>query len=133
MKIDHPSAKTLILGDKNDLKIEELVKISPTFQQIVDKPTRKGKILNIVVTDMWGLYKPCLILPPIEVDDSKKLSGAVSSDHDGVLLHPIVSVTDHKNSSKEITVRRLPESKFNEFGRELTSVNWDSINDEVDP
>ena len=125
LKILHPSAKTLIIGDRNDLKILELVKISTSFQQVVDKPTRKGRILDIIVTDMWNLYQSPIIVPPIQVDLKAVASGAKPSDHDGVVIVPVTSVSDKSIQSKQITVRRMPESQINSFGRMLVKEKWE--------
>ena len=56
LKTIHPTAKVIILGDRKEVSIDKFLGISGNLQQIVDKPTRKGNILDIIVTDMASLH-----------------------------------------------------------------------------
>ena len=69
------------------------------------KPTRKGKISDIIVTDLWRYYQPCVIVPPIQIDDEFVASGAVPSDHEGVVISPVVHRTVKNNFARKITLR----------------------------
>ena len=124
LKVLHPSPRTLIIGDRNDLQSEDVVRISGSFRQIVDKPTRKGRILDIVVTDMWGLFQSPVIIPPIEVVDKAKASGAVPSDHDGIQLLPMHKIEDGRKQAKSVNVRRIPDSSMFSYGRNLMTEDW---------
>ena len=81
LKIDHPNAATIIAGDKNDLDENRLLSLDPSLVQIVRRPTRKDKLLSIVITDLRRFYFEQKIKDPIPVDDPLK---GVQSDHNGV-------------------------------------------------
>ena len=74
----HPAAGCIIAGDCNDLSIGLLTALDPAFRQIVNLPTRKDKILDIIVTDLHSFYEEPEIIHPDEVDDG---APDFSSDH----------------------------------------------------
>ena len=85
LKVSHPESMAIVAGDRNDIKIDDLLSISHNFQQIVDKPTRKGRILDVVVTDMAHVFQPVVLLRSIGIDEGKS---GVPYDHSGVLVRP---------------------------------------------
>ena len=52
LKSQHPDSAFICGGDKNDLNIQLLLNIDPTFRQIVSKPTYKNSVLDVLVTDI---------------------------------------------------------------------------------
>ena len=97
LKITHPKANFIIAGDKNDLKETEIIAICPTFKKIVCKPTRKGKILTIVVTDLHHLYQEPTIIPPIP------------------------------GTKKSVSIRPIPQSSLDLFGKTFVNESFDFL------
>ena len=125
LKIVHPNANFIIAGDKNDLNENTILSICPSFKQLVLKPTRKKKILTIVISDLHRLYQEPRIVPPVPVDQGA--SGS-PSDHQGVLVLPIDAASIPSNKTKKIlTIRPIKESSLHSFGKELASVNWNFL------
>ena len=122
LKIVHPNANFIIAGDKNDLNENKILSICPSFKQLVLQPTRKKKILTIVVSDLHTLYQEPRIVPPVPVDQGA--SGS-PSDHQGVLVLPVdsASVPSHK-TKKMLTIRPIRDSSLQNFGREFASTDW---------
>ena len=118
LKVTHPSARTIIAGDKNDLKTSDILAINPNFSQIVDLPTRKDKTIDIVITDMEDLFQRPAIVPPVPVDENKTGS---PSDHNGVHVIPIDNFNE-KETKKENefkSVRPIPQSALYSFGQAM--------------
>ena len=79
LKASHPSAYLLLGGDVYSLNWTELMKMSQSMQQCVTKPTRKGKILSILITDLHNFYSEVEIRPLLKPD----IEGVGKpSDHD---------------------------------------------------
>jgi hypothetical protein len=78
LKTKYPSAYFVLGGDINCLKTDLLLSISPAFRQIVLKPTRKDKVLSVIITDLHRYYQEPIILPPLKPD---KLGIGKPSDH----------------------------------------------------
>ena len=122
LKVDHPNAATIIAGDKNDLDERRLLALDPALAQLVRKPTRKDKLLSIVITDLRRFYIEPRIIDPIPVDDP--LIG-VPSDHNGVLVLPLNNIVASKGTTKEIKlVRPMPDSAVLDYRRSVGNINW---------
>ena len=65
LKTLHPTAGCIIAGDCNDLNISLITSLDPAFRQIVSHPTRKDKILDIIVTDLHSFYEVPMIIPKL--------------------------------------------------------------------
>ena len=120
LRLKYPTAKTIILGDRNELPVKELLKISGNSRQIVDKPTRKGKILDVILTDMQYLFKEVKIVPPVPVDEGET---GIPSDHDGFLVEPLKDTP----TNKIITVHPMSTHKLNEVGSILAKEKWNNM------
>ena len=48
--LQHPDAGIFIVGDMNDLNIQNILNID-NFQQVVDLPTREDSILDKIITN----------------------------------------------------------------------------------
>ena len=121
LRITHPKASCIIAGDKNDWNIRDILSISPAFRQIVLKPTRKNKILTVVITDIHQYFNEPVIVPPVPVDD-----GAIGapSDHNGVLVVPLSNSQSEKRTKQELTVRPITDSGLNSLGQHLVLETW---------
>ena len=129
LKVDHPDAATIIAGDKNDLDESRILALDPTLVQLVRRPTRKDKILSIVITDLRRFYVEPRIVDPIPVDNPMI---GVPSDHNGVLVEPLNNIEATKGTSKEIIyVRPMPESSILEYRHSIAEIDWSLMIDEM--
>ena len=65
LKSKHKNAKIMIAGDRNNIKIQRFLDISPTFKNLVNKNTHGNKNLDILVTDLHTFYNEAIILMPV--------------------------------------------------------------------
>ena len=65
----YPAAGLIIGGDKNDLDIAPLIAGIPRAQQIVNSSTINGRILDVIITNMYQLYQVPVVVPPVLPDD----------------------------------------------------------------
>ena len=122
LKVEHPDAATIIAGDKNDLDVNRILDLDPALVQIVRRPTRKDKLLSVVITDLRKFYIEPKIVDAIPVDDPDK---GVPSDHNGVLVVPLNNTETNKGTSKEIKfVRPMPDSSVQEYRQSTGNINW---------
>jgi hypothetical protein len=122
LRSEHPDAATIIAGDKNDLDESGILAFDPSFIQIVTKPTRKDKVLSVIITDLRQFYIEPKIIAPIPVDNPKK---GAPSDHNGVLAIPVNNHESKRGTTKEVRyVRQMPESSIDEFRQSIRSIDW---------
>ena len=95
LKSQYPESAFVCGGDKNDLNLQLLLEIDPSFRQIVTKPTYKQSILEVIVTDIGHYYLEPIIWPPVQPDNP---ASASPSDHS------IAFAKD--NTSSDIPVQR---------------------------
>ena len=130
LKIIHPNSAVIIAGDRNDLGESDILSISPSLRQIVLKPTRKNKILEIVITDLHRFYQEPLIVKPVPVDEG---SLGVPSDHDGVLVIPLNSSASQAKSKTVKIVRPIKQSSLDTFGQKIVLEDWSFLQHESSP
>ena len=122
LKVEHPDAATIIAGDKNDLDVNRILDLDPALVQVVRRPTRKDKLLSVVITDLRKFYIEPKIVDAIPVDDPDK---GVPSDHNGVLVVPLNNTEANKGTSKEIKfVRPMPDSSVQDYRQSIGKINW---------
>ena len=109
----------LLMGDFNDLKVDEICDACD-FQQVVNVPTRKDAILDLILTNSSNnFYKDPVSLPSIG-----------SSDHLCVLYEPISEKIS--TSKKTRFIRKFKKSAMIQFGAWITNFDWSillNIND----
>ena len=86
LKSKYQQAFFILEGDINDLDVGRITSISPTFRQIVIKPTRGDKILDVLVTDLHTYYQEPFIQPPIKPDNPNE---GKPSDQKAPVANPI--------------------------------------------
>ena len=115
----------LIGGDFNRLGVSPILDSYGALKQIVSVPTRNGATLELLLTDLHPFYHPPTTLPPLQVDDDK--DGA-DSDHDVILMAPSESSQYAVDRTrKTVHTRPIPESKIEQFGKELTTHDWSEV------
>ena len=133
-RTQYPGCGFIICGDRNDLKINQLLSIDPALRQIVNFSTNKNqdKTLDVVVTDLYSSFQEPRRLPAIQVDQGRQ---GVPSDHWGVEVLPRTnsSTTKARPAKKTFTVQRMPESLVKEFGPVLAQEDWSCLEDGRSP
>ena len=121
----YPAAGLIIGGDKNDLNIAPLIAGIPRVQQIVNSNTINGKILDIIITNMYQLYQVPVVVPPVLPDDP---SIGVPSDHSVPIATPLCSSNPTPRLKYEVkVVQPMPQSGIHEFGKWITQEKWESL------
>ena len=113
----YPAAGVLLVGDFNKMRTSRVTG-SFHLKQIVDKPTRKGAILDKILTNMADLY------PTPEI-----CSHLGKSDDNIITAIPCMGTTwKHRPCSKTITTtRHITAETKQTFTAHLTSINWSSL------
>ena len=105
--------------------MSEILHSNSELTQMNTLPTRKGEILEVVISNMYAYYNSPLIIPPVSPDDP---DSGVPSDHDPVVCHPNCDPDlPPKRVYKTVSYRPLPQSAIIEFGSWVTRTNWDFI------
>ena len=120
----------LILGaDKNDMDIRPILNCGLRLRQVVDKGTRNGVILDIIIMNLSGLYNSPIISPPIQPDNPNK---GKPSDHSVPVCTPHTDrYTPAMRNYRTIKYRPLPESSVRQFGEWIVMEDWDNIKDNM--
>ena len=131
LKTIHKQSKFILGGDRNNLKIDKLLNISPTFKQHVSSTTHGTKILDIIVSDLLPYYDTPIIRAPLQPD---VIGHGVASDHSVPVMYPH---TDGSNPPKRIfqtkIVRPISESKIRELGQWITTESFDKVYEAINP
>ena len=125
LRTQYRGCGVLICGDRNDMKVEQLLAGDPALRQVVSQPTNKNqdKVLDVILTDLHTGYQEPTILPPIMVDGGRE---GVPSDHMGVEMRPRTNLTTTRARPRRKTfmVQPMPDSLVVEFGRRLLQEDW---------
>ena len=97
-----------------------LLHTDSALKQIVTIPTRKGKTLDVFVTNLGDSYQSPVALPPLQPDDPEH---AHPSDHNGLLVLPVL-IDKMLSLTKTVTVRRFSDLKINLFGQIINAEGW---------
>ena len=119
----------ILAGDTNDLKLDSILSLSPSLNQIVHSWTRMDPpaILDPVIMTLSHLYQEPVCLDPLENDPDKP---GTKSDHRIVVARPI-NILENKCSrqTRFVTVRPFPQSGMNKFKDWLVDQNWQEVYD----
>ena len=108
-------------ADCNELKLDDILNLSPHLKQVVDKPTHNDKILDPIITDLHTYYQNPIIEKPLEADSDSDSA----SDHKMVLLVPLNTVDNKKKvEKKQIETQAFSEDNFLAMGRFLEASDW---------
>ena len=112
-------------GDFNRLDISEILNSHGALKQFVSSPTRKQALQEIILTDLHTFFYPPTTLPPLQVDSDK---GGSDSDHNTIVMAPRSNTqfkVDHVKKTR--TIRPTPQSKIEDFGKEITTHTWSDV------
>ena len=74
----YPDCPMILGADKNNMDIRPILNCGLRLKQVVDLPTRKDKIIDILIMNIPQYYKSPIIVPPVPCDDP---TAGVPSDH----------------------------------------------------
>ena len=88
----------IIAGDSNDLKLDNILNISPQLSQVVASPTRLNPpaMLDPIITTLSLFYQKPVCLPPLQSD-----SGLTKADHLKVVMEPINNINNQPAVKKD--------------------------------
>ena len=110
----YPECGIILGADHNYIDIKPILNCGLRLKQVVDKSTRQGAILDIIIMNTNCYYNSPVIAPPITPDDPNK---GKPSDHRVPVCTP--HTDRYKPASRNfkiINYRPLPESSVRQFG-----------------
>ena len=113
----------IIAGDTNDLKLDNIVNLSPMRQHVtgltrLDPPA----MLDPIISTLGLYYQPPICLPPLDPDPD---SNGSPSDHLIVIVRPLDTINNRPaRTIREVKVRPLPASGLGRFGTWIKKEDW---------
>ena len=117
----------IIAGDTNDLKLQNILNLSPNMRQLVQGVTRLDPpaMLDPVISTLGNLYQEPVCLPPLDADPD---SNGSPSDHLIVVMRPVNTVNNKPGRKfREVKVRPLLSSGLSKFEAWIKKQNWSEI------
>ena len=121
----------ILAGDKNDLKLEKILSLSPNLVQIVKKWTRINPpaILDPIIMTLSKYYQEAVCLEPLDKDPDKV---GKKSDHKIVVSKPITTINNKSTrTTHEVTVRPFPKSGLKKMEEWFVNETWEEVTAEV--
>ena len=127
----YPDCGIILGADKNNMDITPILNCGLKLHQIVDKNTRKQKILDVIIMNTSGFYNSPVIAPPLQPDipgvgQPSDHSVPVCAPHTDRFLRPV-------RDYRIINYWPLPESGVKRFGEWIVKESWESIDQECSP
>ena len=127
LQTKYPESGIIMGSDKNKMDIQPIINCGLKLKQVVDKPTRKGKILDVIIMNLYQHYNSPVIVPPIGPDDP---TAGLPSDHEVPVCVPHTDRHSRpKRNYRTVTYRPLPDSSVRLFGQWVTAESWDQVTD----
>ena len=122
----------LILGaDKNHMDITPILNCGLRLRQVVDRNTRNGVILDIIIMNLNSYYNSPIIAPPIQPDHPRK---GKPSDHSVPVCTPHTDrYRPARRNYRTIKYRPLPDSSVRKFGQWIIAEDWACLKSEISP
>ena len=117
----------IISGDTNELKLDQILQLSPNMNQVVKDFTRLNppRILDPIITTLSQYYQKPLVLPPLDPDPDKNRK---PSDHKIVKMKPINTIENKPARTKrQVTLRPIPESGLQKMTQWANSQDWATV------
>ena len=131
LAVKYPDSAIILGADKNNMDIQPILSCGLRLRQCVDKPTRQGVILDIIIMNTFTFYNSPYIAPPIQPDDPSK---GKPSDHSVPVCVPH---TDRYHPPtrhyKTVKYRPLPESSLRKFGQWIVTEGWEEVKANLTP
>ena len=126
----YPSSLFFVLsGDKNELKMDQVLNLNSDFKQLVQHPTRltPPAILDVIVTDLHKYYGTPDVEPAIQVDSDRDGS---DSDHLMVVMSPLSNFQNTKRRAiRHVEFKPITEDGFKAIEDTLAVFDWGEIED----
>ena len=130
LKSQHPDSAFICGGDKNDLNLQLLLDIDPSFRQIVTKPTYNQSVLEVIVTDIGQYYLEPIIRPAVQPDNP---ASASPSDHSIAFAKANTSSDiPVERTFRSHTIRPLPDEAISGFASWVQHEPWTFVYDGLD-
>ena len=127
----NPGSAIILGADKNYMDIRPLLNCGLRLRQCVDKPTRQGVILDVIIMTTFAYFNSPIIVPPIQPDDPTK---GKPSDHSVPVCVPHTDrYTPPNRNYRTITYRPLPESGLRMFGEWIVTEGWEGVKGDLPP
>lgn len=128
-----PDGKVIVGGDINNDTLTDFLSIpvaghptSQRFFSLVDKPTRMGNILDVIVSDMTAASE-CEIYPPLAPDlAGNPREKRKASDHNIAIINLELPPQKTKPWIKKTKRQYSPEALEN-FVSDFTSIDWSKL------
>ena len=127
----YPDSGLILGADKNAMDIKPILNCGLKLRQVVDKYTRQGRILDIIIMNMMRFYNSPIICPHIEPDNP--LCGNPSDHWVPVCTPHTDRFKPPSRNYKIIKCRPLPESGVRRFGEWIVQEGWDLVDDKLSP
>ena len=117
----------ILAGDSNDLKLENILNLSPHFRQMVTGVTRLNppKMLDPVITTLSRFYQTPICLPPLDSDPD---CDGKPADHLIVVMRPLDTVNNiPARTYREVKVRPFTHSGMSKFRSWIENETWDIV------
>ena len=117
----------VLAGDTNDLKLDSILHLNPSFVQIVQEWTRLDPpaILDPIIMTMANLYQEAMCLEPLDADADKI---GVKADHRIVVAKPINTINNKcGRQTRTVRYRPFPESGFQKMKKWFIDEDWQEV------
>ena len=131
LKVKHRDCFFLMGGDINDLEVQKLLDISPTFHMLNTKPTYGQKNIDVMISDIAHLYHESVILKSVPTDiPADQPGGGKPSDHPIVMNKPKLNRLE--GPPKEVMIkktRRMDDERKSKIWQWITRESWKMVFD----
>ena len=109
----YPDSGVILGADRNYMDIKPILRCGLRLRQVVDKGTRNGAILDIIIMNLISYYNSPFIAPPLQPDDPNK---GKPSDHCVPVCTPHTDrYSAPRRNYRIIKYRPLPESSVHKL------------------
>ena len=127
----YPESGIILGADKNKMDIRPILNCGLKLRQVVDKNTRQGSILSVLIMNTFQYYNSPIIAPPINPDDP---TSAKPSDHSVPVCTPHTDrYTRPVRTYRVVKYRPLPASSVQKFGEWIMNEEWNIIGEHLSP
>ena len=127
----YPNCPIILGGDKNQMDITPILNCGLRLRQINVKPSRKGKILDVIIMNIFQHYNLPIIAPPLNPDNP---NNGKPSDHSVPIAIPHTDRYNPPARNYRIhQYRPLPVSSVKKFGQWIVGEQWDNISNNLSP
>lgn len=127
----YPDSGIILGADKNKMDIRPLLNCGLKLRQVVDKNTRQGSILSVIIMNTFKYYNSPIIAPPIKPDDPEN---GKPSDHSVPVCIPHTDWYSRPVRTYRLQkYRPLPDSNLAKFGEWIMGEEWESISESLSP